>query len=78
MPNWTRPIVAPAIAASLLAACAGASSDPTVCPPVVAYSRDFQARAADELAGLPAPSALEEMLKDYTSLRDQLRACGRR
>jgi hypothetical protein len=45
------------IAASLLAGCAAESSDGAPCPPVVAYSREFLARAADELASLPAGSA---------------------
>ena len=47
-----------AIAVSLLAGCATERSDGAPCPPVVAYSRDFLARAADELASLPVGSAL--------------------
>ena len=47
----------------------------TVCPPVVEYSREFQARAADELYLLPVGSALAEMLADYSVMRDQARAC---
>ena len=76
MPSWTRRTAALATAASLLVACAPAAFD--ACPPVAPYSREFQARAAGELALLPPAGALEEMLKDYASLRDQLRACGRR
>ncbi len=34
------------------------------CPTVVAYSREFQARAAEELALLPEGSAVAEMLSD--------------
>lgn len=66
------------IAAISLTACATATSEPhmaTVCPPVVEYSRDFQARAADELDLLPEGSALAEMLSDYSVMRDQARAC---
>jgi hypothetical protein len=44
-------------------------------PPVVAYSPDFLARAADELASLPAGSAIEQMLADYQVMREQARAC---
>lgn len=47
----------------------------SACPPVVAYSREFQARAADELALLPENSAIAEMLADYSVMRDQARAC---
>ena len=45
------------------------------CPPVVEYSREFQARAADELAMLPARSVVVEMMGDYTVMRNQARAC---
>lgn len=48
----------------------------SVCPPVENYSRQFQAQAADELALLPPKSAIEEMMKDYSMLRAQLRACS--
>jgi hypothetical protein len=65
-----------AIAASLLAACATERSDGSSCPPVVAYSRDFLARAAGELDSLPAGSAIEQMLADYQVMRDQARMCG--
>ena len=49
-----------AIAASLLAGCATVRSDGAPCPPVVNYSPEFLARAADELASLPAGSAIEQ------------------
>ncbi|GAB4511279.1 MAG: hypothetical protein Tsb0019_06620 [Roseibium sp.] len=44
------------------------------CAPVVEHSRDFQARAAEELASLPHGSAIGEMLSDYAVMRDQARA----
>ncbi len=47
-----------------------------VCPSLPAYGADLRARAADELALLPPGSAIEELLRDYTVLREQLRACG--
>lgn len=47
-----------------------------VCPPVVEYSQEFQARAADELDLLPKGSAIAEMLADYAVMREQARACG--
>ncbi len=74
-----RPRLAgPALATSLLAACATATSERVtgVCTPVPAYGPDLRARAADELALLPPDSAIEELLRDYAVLRAQLRACG--
>ena len=47
----------------------------TVCPPVVDYSREFQARAAEELDLLPEGVAIAQMLADYSVMRDQARAC---
>lgn len=49
---------------------------PRVCPPVVEYSRDVKARAAEELALLPEGSATAEMLSDYAVMREQARVCG--
>lgn len=43
---------------------------------MVEYGREFQARAAEELALLPQGSATAEMLSDYAVMRDQARACG--
>ena len=66
------------IALISLSACATGGSEPriaTVCPPVVEYSREFQARAAEELGMLPSRSAIAEMLADYSVMRDQARAC---
>ena len=64
-----------AIGASLLAGCATERSDGAPCPPVVNYSREFLARAADDVL-LPG-SAVEQMLADYQVMRDQARACER-
>ncbi len=77
---WKRHLAALAIATSLLSGCATVGSEPgiaTVCPPVVEYSREFQARAAEELARLPHGSAIAEMLSDYAVIRDQVRMCSR-
>ncbi|CUA90266.1 hypothetical protein Ga0061061_1129 [Chelatococcus sambhunathii] len=73
-----RRLAALAIVTISLTGCATVASDPrvaTVCPPVVEYSREFQARAADELDLLPEGSALAEMLADYSVMRDQARIC---
>ena len=65
------------VATSWLAGCATGSSDTPgiVCPPVVEYSPELQARAADELALLPDGAAIVEMLGDYAVMREQVRAC---
>jgi len=41
---------------------------------VVQYSREAQARAAEEMALLPERSAIAEMMADYSMVRDQLKA----
>ena len=75
---WKRPLAALAIATSLLSGCATVSSDgrgPGACPPVVEYSSEFQARAAEELASLRHGSAVTEMLADYAVIREQAQVC---
>ena len=60
------------------AGCATVDSDGSgtgACPPVVSYSREFQARAAEDLTLLQEGSAIGEMLADYTVMREQARAC---
>ena len=77
---WRRQLAALAIATSLLSGCATVGSNPSiaiVCPPVVQYSREAQARAAEELNSLPDGSVIAEMLSDYAVLRDQTRSCSR-
>lgn len=67
-----------AIATSLLTGCATVGSDGgalRACPPVVAYSQEFQARAAGELDRLPENSAVTELLADYAVMREQARVC---
>lgn len=75
MISWKPRLAVLAIAMSLLAGCATVRSDGAPCPPVVEYSKEFLARAADEVARLPAGSAVEQMLGDYQVMRDQARAC---
>ena len=48
------------------------------CPPVVEYSRELQAQAAEELARLPDGSALIEMMADFAVKRAQALACYKR
>lgn len=76
----TRRLAGLAIAMSLLSGCATGGSEPrvvAVCPPVIEYSREFQARAADELDLLPKHSAIAEMLSDYAVMQEQARMCPR-
>ena len=75
---WKRRLAVLAIATSLLSGCATVGSDRVAqgtCPPVVEYSREVQARAAEELALLPEGSTIAEILSDYSVMRDQARAC---
>ncbi|MCK9553950.1 hypothetical protein [Aquamicrobium sp.] len=75
---WMRRLAVLATATSLLTGCATVGSDADrlgACPPVVEYSREFQARAAEELALLPENSVLADMLSDYAVMRDQARGC---
>jgi len=62
---WKPRRAALAIAMSLLSGCATGDSEllgTAVCPPVMEYGREFQARAAKEIARLPDGSAIAEML----------------
>ena len=73
-----RRLAALAIAMNLLTGCATVDSEPritNVCPPVVEYSGALRARAVDEVARLPAGSAIVAMMNDYSVMRDQARAC---
>lgn len=75
---WRLRLAALAIATSLLSGCATVRSEDgrlATCPPVVEYGREFQARAAEELALLPEGSAVVVMLADYAVMRDQVRVC---
>ena len=77
---WNQRLAVLAIATSWLTGCATAGFETNgvaVCPPVVEYSREFQARAAEEMAMLPDGSAVVEMMGDYAVMRDQVRACLR-
>jgi hypothetical protein len=68
--------VALVLATIWLGGCAMVSSDVGghgACPPVVEYGREFQSRAAAELALLPEGSAIAEMLADYAVMREQAR-----
>jgi len=76
---WKRRLAALAIATISLTGCATVRSEDgrfATCPPVVEYTGEFQARAAEELALLPEGSMIAEMLSDYAVMRDQARACG--
>ena len=73
---WRRRLVVLLVGASWLTGCATADFETGgvgACPPVVEYSREFQARAAEELARLPDGSAVVEMMGDYAVLREQVR-----
>ena len=48
----------------------------TVCPPVIEYSRAFQARGSLELTLLRDESAVVTMMQDYAVMREQARSCA--
>ncbi len=76
--SWRRRLAALTISTSLLSGCAGGASHGGAlgfCPPLVDYSREFQARAAEESVLLPEGAAIAEMLTDYAMIRDQTRPC---
>lgn len=63
------------IGAALLAGCGqadfnGSQASPTLFP----YTKDQQARAADELEALPAGSVIAKMIADYGVVRNEIRA----
>lgn len=75
---WRRRLVVLVIVMSWLTGCATESFESggvAACPPVVEYSREFQARAAEELALLPDGSVIVEMVGDYAVIRDLARVC---
>lgn len=75
---WRRRLAVLVIATSLLTGCATAGFEAggvAACPPVVEYNREFQARAAEEMAMLPDGSAVVEMMGDYAVMREQARTC---
>lgn len=66
------------IATSWLTGCATAGFEANglaACPPIVEYSRELQALAAEELALLPDGAAIVEMMGDYAVMRDSAREC---
>ncbi|MDP3961055.1 MAG: hypothetical protein Q8Q26_13525 [Pseudorhodobacter sp.] len=54
----------------------GSDRPPSVCPPVVNYSRAEQVRAAEDVAALPEGALIIGWLADYAVLRDQVRGCS--
>ena len=53
----------------------GVSDTRKPCPPVVEYSADDQALAADEVKALQEGALIVQMPADYVVLRDQAKAC---
>ncbi len=76
---WRRRLVVLVIATSWLTGCAKEGFEVgglAACPPVVEYSRELQARAAEELASLTDRLAIVQMMGDYAVMREQARVCG--
>ncbi len=75
---WRLPCAVLVLATIWLSGCATEGFEAggvAACPPVMEYSRELQAQAAEELALLSDGSAVEEMMGDYAVMRDQARAC---
>jgi len=75
---WRRRLAVLVIATSWLNGCATAGFEAggvAACPPVVDYSREFQARAANEVEALPDGGVLVDWMADYSVLREQVRLC---
>lgn len=67
-----------AAALALLALLLGASSCQTpitACPPIVAYSAEFNSALAAEVEQMPEDSAALRAIQDYIAERDQLKKC---
>lgn len=50
----------------------------TVCPPLSAWSVDYQEDLAEEFARLPKGTAIGQALREHLRLREQLRRCKKR
>ena len=51
------------------------------CPSIVTYSKEFNAKLADEIESLPITEgnpAIVDALSDYVSLRDKIRVCQKK
>ena len=61
----------------LLTGCATGGSDQIYvlrCPPLIAYTAEFQGQVATELSAMPPTAATLEMMADYGTLRAKCRA----
>lgn len=61
--------------ALFLTGCAQTTVLEVYCPPMRDYSRDFNARLANEIESLPSDAAIVEALSDYVQQRDLIRRC---
>lgn len=79
--------LSPLLLIVLLTACGGATSS-TTNPNLVEYSKEFQAKAADEMQVMKPPcahdvvdencSASRRMIIDYKDMREKIRAATQR
>lgn len=60
--------------ATFLSGCETAPSD-VACPSLPAYSKELQAKGADEVDALPEGSVIPVFVVDYQKMRDGVRAC---
>lgn len=49
-----------------------------ICPPVIEWSRQYQARLADEIGRMPDDSAVSRAMREHLQMRDRARKCRKR
>ena len=69
--RWTVPLVG-----FVVAACGADPITRYICPPLVEYSTDRQARLAAEVRAAPADAEWPDFIVDYGALRERCRGIG--
>lgn len=49
-----------------------------ICPPVAAWSRQYQARLADEVERMPGDSAAAHALREHLQMRERAKRCRKK
>ena len=73
MSNFGRRLGVLATVASLSSGCGATVSSP--CPPLVNYTEDFSRKLAKEIEAMLPGMVTPDVIADYMTLRDQVRAC---
>lgn len=59
----------------LLSSCNKNATLTFICPSIITYSNEQQKALSNELKSLPSNSNISQFLRDYSSLREQVRQC---